>query len=126
MSTSNDLQGHVTVVTGASRGLGRGIAAALAAQGARVVGIARSNGDLVTITGDAADEATTSCSTGSGGKKRRAPTREPAPRRDHQPKRDTITVPGSRNRACPLTKGAFRPLEPTGRHRPNPQRRNDP
>jgi NAD(P)-dependent dehydrogenase (short-subunit alcohol dehydrogenase family) len=60
MSTSitpNELRGHVTVVTGASRGLGRGIAAALAAQGARVVGIARSPGDLVTITGDAADES---------------------------------------------------------------------
>jgi NAD(P)-dependent dehydrogenase (short-subunit alcohol dehydrogenase family) len=57
MSTPNDLHQHVTVVTGASRGLGRGIAAALAARGARVVGIARGKGDLVTLIGDAADEA---------------------------------------------------------------------
>jgi NAD(P)-dependent dehydrogenase (short-subunit alcohol dehydrogenase family) len=56
-TVNNDLHQHVTIVTGASRGLGRGIAAALAAKGARVVGIARSKGDLVTITGDAADEA---------------------------------------------------------------------
>jgi NAD(P)-dependent dehydrogenase (short-subunit alcohol dehydrogenase family) len=57
MSTQSDLQKHVTVVTGASRGLGRGIAAALSAQGARVIGIARGKGDHVTLTGDAADEA---------------------------------------------------------------------
>jgi NAD(P)-dependent dehydrogenase (short-subunit alcohol dehydrogenase family) len=57
MNTTNDLHQHVTIVTGASRGLGRGIASALAAQGARVIGLARSKGDLVTITGDAADEA---------------------------------------------------------------------
>jgi NAD(P)-dependent dehydrogenase (short-subunit alcohol dehydrogenase family) len=57
MTTSNDLHQSVTVVTGTSRGLGRGIAAALAAKGARVVGIARTKGEFVTITGDAADEA---------------------------------------------------------------------
>jgi NAD(P)-dependent dehydrogenase (short-subunit alcohol dehydrogenase family) len=56
MKSSNDLYQRVTVVTGASRGLGRGIASALVANGARVIGIARSTGDLVTITGDAADE----------------------------------------------------------------------
>src|SRR5262245_11624894 len=57
MNTSNDLHQRVTIVTGTSRGLGRGVAAALAAQGACVIGIARSKADLVTITGDAADEA---------------------------------------------------------------------
>ncbi|HEY8078376.1 MAG TPA: SDR family NAD(P)-dependent oxidoreductase [Labilithrix sp.] len=51
------LDKHVAVVTGASRGLGRGIAAALAARGARVIGIARTAGDLATLAGDAADEA---------------------------------------------------------------------
>jgi NAD(P)-dependent dehydrogenase (short-subunit alcohol dehydrogenase family) len=57
MNNTNQLDHRVTVVTGTSRGLGRGIAAALAAKGARVVGIARSKGDLVSIAGDAADEA---------------------------------------------------------------------
>jgi NAD(P)-dependent dehydrogenase (short-subunit alcohol dehydrogenase family) len=57
MSTSNDLEHHVTIVTGASRGLGRGVASALAAKGARVIGIARTKGDRVTLVGDAADEA---------------------------------------------------------------------
>jgi NAD(P)-dependent dehydrogenase (short-subunit alcohol dehydrogenase family) len=57
MNNSNDLHQRITVVTGASRGLGRGIASALAAKGARVIGIARSTGDSVTITGDAADES---------------------------------------------------------------------
>ena len=37
----NDLTGRTAVVVGASRGLGRGIARALAAAGAQVVAVAR-------------------------------------------------------------------------------------
>jgi NAD(P)-dependent dehydrogenase (short-subunit alcohol dehydrogenase family) len=49
------LSGSTAIVTGASRGFGRGIAAALSAAGAHVVGVARSGG---TVTADAADPAT--------------------------------------------------------------------
>ena len=51
----SDLAGSTAIVTGASRGFGRGIAAALTAAGARVYGVARSGGD---VTADAADPAT--------------------------------------------------------------------
>jgi 3-oxoacyl-[acyl-carrier protein] reductase len=40
------LDGKACIVTGASRGIGRAVAATLAAEGARVVGVARSGGDL--------------------------------------------------------------------------------
>ena len=63
-----DLAGSTAIVTGASRGFGRGIAAALAATGARVVGVARNGAALDTlrgevagftaVTADAADPAT--------------------------------------------------------------------
>ena len=43
------LDGQVAIVTGASRGIGRGIAVALAAEGARVVLAARSASDLTTV-----------------------------------------------------------------------------
>jgi NAD(P)-dependent dehydrogenase (short-subunit alcohol dehydrogenase family) len=52
---NNTLTGSTAIVTGASRGFGSGIADALTAEGARVVGIARSGG---TVTADAADPAT--------------------------------------------------------------------
>lgn len=51
----NTLTGSTAIVTGASRGFGRGIAAALTAAGAHVIGVARSGG---TVTADAADPAT--------------------------------------------------------------------
>lgn len=67
MSQNKSLSGRTAVVTGASRGLGRGVAEALAARGSRVVAIARHEGPLtamarevpgvVTVAGDAADEA---------------------------------------------------------------------
>jgi NAD(P)-dependent dehydrogenase (short-subunit alcohol dehydrogenase family) len=41
-----DLTGTTALVTGATRGFGRGIAAALSAAGARVVGVARDDGQL--------------------------------------------------------------------------------
>src|SRR5689334_3507087 len=61
--------GTTAVVTGASRGFGRGIAAALAGAGAHVVGVGRSRTDLdrvrdelgasfTPVTADAADPAT--------------------------------------------------------------------
>jgi 3-oxoacyl-[acyl-carrier protein] reductase len=40
------LRGKACIVTGASRGIGRAVAAILAEEGARVVGVARSGGDL--------------------------------------------------------------------------------
>jgi NAD(P)-dependent dehydrogenase (short-subunit alcohol dehydrogenase family) len=49
--TTNSLTGSTAIVTGASRGFGRGIADALTAAGARVVGVARTGG---TVTADAA------------------------------------------------------------------------
>src|SRR5262245_41130138 len=52
---NNSLAGSTAIVTGASRGFGRGIAEALAAAGADVVGVSRSGG---TVTADAADPAT--------------------------------------------------------------------
>ncbi len=52
---NNTLSGSTAIVTGASRGFGRGIADALAAAGAQVVGVARTG---ATITADAADPAT--------------------------------------------------------------------
>jgi NAD(P)-dependent dehydrogenase (short-subunit alcohol dehydrogenase family) len=50
-----DLTGSTAIVTGASRGFGRGIADALAAAGAHVVGVARSG---ATVAADAADPDT--------------------------------------------------------------------
>jgi NAD(P)-dependent dehydrogenase (short-subunit alcohol dehydrogenase family) len=50
-----DLSGSTAIVTGASRGFGRGIADALTAAGAHVVGVARSG---ATVSADAADPAT--------------------------------------------------------------------
>jgi NAD(P)-dependent dehydrogenase (short-subunit alcohol dehydrogenase family) len=53
--TSNTLSGSTAIVTGASRGFGRGIADTLRAAGADVVGVARSGG---TVTADVADPET--------------------------------------------------------------------
>jgi NAD(P)-dependent dehydrogenase (short-subunit alcohol dehydrogenase family) len=52
---NNTLAGSTAIVTGASRGFGRGIAEAFTAAGADVIGVARSAG---TVTADAADPAT--------------------------------------------------------------------
>jgi NAD(P)-dependent dehydrogenase (short-subunit alcohol dehydrogenase family) len=52
---NTNLAGSTAIVTGASRGFGRGIADALAAAGANVVGVARSG---ATVTADVADPAT--------------------------------------------------------------------
>ncbi len=48
--SGNALEGQVALVTGASRGIGQGIAAALAAAGATVVGTATSEGGAAGIT----------------------------------------------------------------------------
>src|SRR3984957_3638541 len=68
-TAGDGLAGTTAIVTGASRGFGRGIAAALAAAGADVVGVARTSADLgdvharladrlTAVTADAADPAT--------------------------------------------------------------------
>ena len=51
MSTINDLSNHTTVVVGASRGLGRGIATALAQAGAPVIAVARTEAPLAELAG---------------------------------------------------------------------------
>jgi NADP-dependent 3-hydroxy acid dehydrogenase YdfG len=64
----NEISGATAIVTGASRGFGRGIATALTKAGARVTGVARDGGQLAEVraelgesftpvTGDAADPA---------------------------------------------------------------------
>ena len=68
-TAGDGLAGTTAIVTGASRGFGRGIASALAAAGADVVGVARTSADLddvhdrlgdrfTAVTADAADPAT--------------------------------------------------------------------
>src|SRR6476659_8652064 len=52
---NNTLAGSTAIVTGASRGFGRGIAQAFTAAGADVIGVARSGG---TVIADASDPAT--------------------------------------------------------------------
>jgi NAD(P)-dependent dehydrogenase (short-subunit alcohol dehydrogenase family) len=50
--TTQQLSGTTAIVTGASRGFGRGIAAALTRAGARVVGVARDTGALDEVRGE--------------------------------------------------------------------------
>lgn len=50
MSTENNLENEVALVTGATRGIGKAIALALGAQGATVIGTATSENGAATIT----------------------------------------------------------------------------
>jgi 2-deoxy-D-gluconate 3-dehydrogenase len=52
------LEGRVAIVTGASRGLGRAAALALVAEGARVLAVARSTGDLEELRAEASGAIT--------------------------------------------------------------------
>ena len=55
MTNYNDLSGRTTVVVGASRGLGRGIARAFAEAGAPVVAVARTGSALAELGGASAN-----------------------------------------------------------------------
>ena len=65
MTAGRPLEGRVAVVTGAGRGIGRAVALAYAAAGARVVVAARTAGDLDSLVAEAA---------GSGGQAIAVPT----------------------------------------------------
>src|ERR1700684_3714822 len=54
MNAINDLSDRTVMVVGASRGLGRGIATALAEAGAPVIAVARTNSALAELAGVAA------------------------------------------------------------------------
>ena len=56
--SANDLSGTTAIVTGASRGFGRGIAVALHAAGAHVVGVARDRGPLDELRAELGDAFT--------------------------------------------------------------------
>ena len=51
---AQDIDGHVALVTGAGRGLGRACALALSATGARIIAISRTAGELETLADEAA------------------------------------------------------------------------
>lgn len=53
--SASELAGATAVVTGASRGFGRGIATALSKAGSRVVGVARDHGALEEVRGQLGD-----------------------------------------------------------------------
>jgi len=56
--SSTDLTGATAIVTGASRGFGRGIAAALVCAGAQVTGVARDREELARLHGELGDSFT--------------------------------------------------------------------
>ena len=57
--TEGALAGRTAIVTGASRGIGAAIAAALDAAGARVALVARSEKDLAEVAGNLANDPVT-------------------------------------------------------------------
>ena len=57
-TSADGLVGTTAIVTGASRGFGRGIATALSAAGAHVIGVARTNAHLDAVRGDLGDRFT--------------------------------------------------------------------
>lgn len=59
--TDQDLRGHVALVTGASRGIGKATALRLAQAGARLVLAARSEGDLTAVKAEIEAQGGTAC-----------------------------------------------------------------
>ena len=62
--TSNDLSNNTTIVVGASRGLGRGIATVLADSGTPVIAVARTATGLANMADDVVADATNPASAG--------------------------------------------------------------
>jgi NAD(P)-dependent dehydrogenase (short-subunit alcohol dehydrogenase family) len=62
--TTNDLSNSTTIVVGASRGLGRGIATVLADRGTPVIAVARSASGLVSVADDVVADATDAAAAG--------------------------------------------------------------
>ena len=61
MTVDLELTDRAVIVTGASRGLGRAIAAGLAAQGAQVLAVARSTADLATLAEETPNVVVQTC-----------------------------------------------------------------
>ena len=92
--SNNSLAGSTAIVTGASRGFGRGIAAALGTAGARVVGVARDGAQLDTLRDELADFTAVAADAAD-------PATAPRLIDEHQP-RTVVLCAGAAPRMSPL------------------------